>query len=89
VDKGTVVRSLASGMAALAVFGDDLGDLPAFDAAAELATHGVAVARVAVVDDESAPEVAARADLTVQGAPAAVALLELLAQAGGATAARN
>jgi len=89
VDKGTVVRSLAEGMRAVAVFGDDLGDLPAFDAAAELATHGVAVARVAVVDDESAPEVAARADLTVQGAPAAVALLELLAQADGATAARN
>jgi len=30
VDKGTVVRSLADGMRALAVFGDDLGDLPAF-----------------------------------------------------------
>ena len=33
VDKGTVVRSLAEGMRAVAVFGDDLGDLPAFEAA--------------------------------------------------------
>ena len=31
VDKGTVVRSLVEGMRAVAVFGDDLGDLPAFE----------------------------------------------------------
>ena len=41
------------GMRAVAVFGDDLGDLPAFAAAAELGERGVAVARVAVIDAES------------------------------------
>jgi trehalose 6-phosphate phosphatase len=81
VDKGTVVRSLVEGMRAVAVFGDDLGDLPAFDAVAELAARGVAVARVAVIDAESDELVAARSDLVVEGPAGAVALLERLAQA--------
>ena len=81
VDKGTVVRSLVEGMRAVAVFGDDLGDLPAFDAAAELGAQGVAVARVAVVDAESDVRVAASADLVVDGPAGAVTLLEALAAA--------
>ncbi len=81
VDKGTVVRSLAAGFDAVAAFGDDIGDLPAFDALAELAATGVAVARVAVVDTESPAVVADRADLVVEGPAGAVALLERLAQA--------
>jgi trehalose 6-phosphate phosphatase len=81
VDKGTVVRSLTEGMRAVAVFGDDLGDLPAFDAVAELATRGVAVARIAVVDAESDELVAARSDLVVEGPAGAFTLLEQLAQA--------
>ncbi len=87
VDKGTVVRTLVARMPApvraVAVFGDDLGDLPAFDAAAALRTEdpGLHVVRVAAVDHESPPEVAARADLTVDGAQGAAALLEQLAQA--------
>jgi trehalose 6-phosphate phosphatase len=80
VDKGTVLRSLATGMNALAVFGDDLGDLPAFDAATELAAQGVAVVKVAVVDPESAPEVSAGADMVVEGPTGAKALLEQLVQ---------
>jgi len=88
VDKGTVVRALAARqdlpLHAVAVFGDDLGDLPAFQAVGELVTGTnpeMTVIRVAVVDAESPPEVAAGADLTVAGAPGAVALLEALAQA--------
>jgi trehalose 6-phosphate phosphatase len=81
VDKGTVVRSLAAGMRAVAVFGDDLGDLPAFDAVTELGARGVAVARVAVIDAESDDRVAAGSDLVVEGPAGAVALLEQLAQA--------
>jgi trehalose 6-phosphate phosphatase len=86
VDKGTVLRLLTGGRAAgwdaVAVFGDDIGDLPAFAAAGELAAArpAMAVVRVAVVDHESSPEVAARADMTVEGAVGAVALLEELAQ---------
>jgi trehalose 6-phosphate phosphatase len=85
VDKGTVVRALVQGMEALAVFGDDLGDLPAFAAAAELAASGVDVVRVAAVDEESAPEVAAEADVEVEGPVGALALLEQLAEAAGAS----
>jgi len=81
VDKGTVVRSLVEGMRAVAVFGDDLGDLPAFDAVAELGARGVAVARIAVVDDESDELVAAQSDLVVEGPAGAVTLLERLARA--------
>ena len=80
VDKGTVVRSLVEGMRAVAVFGDDLGDLPAFDAVAELGTLGVAVARVAVIDAESDDRVAAQSDLVVEGPQGAVRLLEQLAE---------
>jgi trehalose 6-phosphate phosphatase len=84
VDKGTVVHTLAerSGpFEVVAVFGDDLGDLPAFEAVGEIGA-GI-VLRVAAVDHESPPEVAARADLTVAGADGAVALLVELAQAVG------
>jgi hypothetical protein len=48
-----------------------------------LAAGGLAVAKVAVVDGESPPEVAARADLVVDGATGAVALLGEVAQALG------
>jgi trehalose 6-phosphate phosphatase len=88
VDKGTVVRALgaehAGRLVAAAVFGDDIGDLPAFAAVGELVgsdgrpLHAV---RVAAVDAESPPEVAARADVTVRGAAGAVALLRALADA--------
>jgi trehalose 6-phosphate phosphatase len=81
VDKGTVVRALVGDMTALAVFGDDLGDLPAFDAARELAAQGVAVALVGVTDAESDPKVAAASDLVVAGPAGAVALLEQLVEA--------
>ena len=83
VDKGSVVRVLAGGLHAVAAFGDDLGDLPAFDALSDLATEGLAVARVAVIDEESPPEVAERADVLVQGAHGAIALLEELLAAAG------
>jgi trehalose 6-phosphate phosphatase len=83
VDKGTVVRSITRGMGAVAVFGDDRGDLAAFAALDEPAARGQSVARVAVVHAESPPEVAAGADVVVEGAPGAVALLELMAQAVG------
>jgi trehalose 6-phosphate phosphatase len=92
VDKGTVVRALvaehdqqaAAPLRSVAAFGDDIGDLPAFAAAAELrAADGrpLLAVRVAAVDAESPPAVAAAADLTVQGADGAVALLRQLADA--------
>jgi trehalose 6-phosphate phosphatase len=87
VDKGTVVQALATEHAGrlreVAAFGDDLGDLPAFEAVGRLGTPEapVGAVRVAAVDAESPPEVAERADLTVPGAAGAVALLRDLAGA--------
>jgi trehalose 6-phosphate phosphatase len=90
VDKGTVVRGLAAEHAgqlrAVAVFGDDMGDLPAFAAAVELTApdgRQLTAVRVAAVDAESPREVAEQADLTVPGAAGAVALLRTLADAAG------
>jgi len=89
VDKGTVVHALAAEHAgrlrAVAAFGDDIGDLPAFAAVGELRDPSGApltAVRVAAVDEESPSEVAARADLTVDGAAGAVSLLRALADAG-------
>ncbi|HEX3333574.1 MAG TPA: trehalose-phosphatase [Acidimicrobiales bacterium] len=91
VDKGTVVRDLAGEYAgrldAMAAFGDDKGDLPAFAALDGLEDpdgRPLHTVRVAAVDHESPPEVAARADLTVAGAAGAVALLRRLADAADA-----
>jgi len=78
-DKGAVVSRLARGRGVVGFVGDDLGDLPAFEALAHLRDAGVEVARVAVVDAESAAEVVAAADLVVEGPQAAVALLWALA----------
>lgn len=78
-DKGSVVARMAAGHGVVAFFGDDVGDLPAFAALDALAATGVAVARVAVADEETAPEVSAAADLVVAGPPEAVALLHRLA----------
>jgi trehalose 6-phosphate phosphatase len=83
VDKGTVVRALAADgpgpLRAVGVFGDDMGDLPAFAAVGELGA--ATVVRVAAVDTESPAAVAEQADLTVEGAAGAVALLTALADA--------
>ena len=60
VDKGTVVRELAAEHAgqlrAVAVFGDDMGDLPAYAAVGELTEPDgspLVAVRVAAVDTES------------------------------------
>lgn len=82
-DKGTVVRMLGAGSAAACCFGDDLGDLAAFGALDDLAATGVSCVRVAVVDEESPPEVAASADLVVDGPAGALALLRALVESVG------
>lgn len=88
VDKGTVVRALAAERAGrlddAAAFGDDIGDLPAFEALAGLRKPDgtpLYTVRVAAVDTESPRQVADVADLTVAGATGAVALLAALRDA--------
>jgi trehalose 6-phosphate phosphatase len=85
IDKGSVTGELVEAYAAACFVGDDLGDLPAFvalDRASE--TRGTVTVKVAAVDDESAPEVAAAADIVVGGPQGALAVLGWLADRASA-----
>ncbi len=83
-DKGAALQAFAVERHAGAVLfaGDDLGDLPAFDAVAMLRRGGVAGVAVCSSSAE-VTELAARADLVVDGPGGVVALLEGLADAVG------
>jgi trehalose 6-phosphate phosphatase len=70
-DKGTVVSELADGLEAAYFVGDDIGDLPAFNAVHAMG-NGVAVA---VRSSESPPELLAAADLVVDGPEGALEFL--------------
>ena len=79
IDKGTVVRELAAGYEAVCFLGDDVGDLAAFDALAQLAAKGVHTLAVAVRSEESPAELLAAADLVVDGPPGVLEVLTRLA----------
>lgn len=70
-DKGDAVRRVVaeSGARSVVVAGDDLGDLPAFAAAAQLVAKGGDGLRVAVCSAEAPPELLTDADLVVEGPP--------------------
>jgi trehalose 6-phosphate phosphatase len=80
VDKGTALTDLVTERAADSVLfcGDDLGDLPAFAAVRALRAEGIPGCAVASASAES-PQVAAAADLVVDGPEGIVALLAALA----------
>ncbi len=78
LDKGTVVEQLAGAARAACFLGDDVGDLPAFDALDRLAERGVATLRVAVTTAESVADVVDRADAQVEGPEGALDLLRAL-----------
>jgi trehalose 6-phosphate phosphatase len=79
-DKGDCVRSLVADLGARQVIfaGDDLGDLPAFDAVDELRAAGVAGLLVCSASDEQ-DALVARADLVLDGPIEVAAWLEGLA----------
>jgi trehalose 6-phosphate phosphatase len=79
-DKGATLRSFADSRKASAVcyVGDDLGDLPAFDAVEAMRHNGLAGLTVASGSAE-VTEVAGRADLVVDGPAGVVTLLTTLA----------
>jgi trehalose 6-phosphate phosphatase len=83
-DKGGVLRRLATERLPAAVLfaGDDVGDLPGFAAVAELRAAGTPGLTVASASPEAA-EVAARADVVVDGPGGIVTLLARLADAVG------
>ena len=73
-DKGTATLTLAEGCATVAFVGDDLGDLPAFQALDALRDEGVDIIKVASGGRELPGEIAAAADLVVDGPEAVVDL---------------
>lgn len=79
-DKGGALRRVVTETKPTAVLfiGDDVGDVPAFEAVTELRGTGVPAYGVAVASTEAAPEVVAAADLRVDGPAAVVALLTAL-----------
>jgi trehalose 6-phosphate phosphatase len=80
-DKGDAVRRVITESAArsVVVAGDDLGDLPAFAAAAQLAAEDGDALRVAVRSAEAPTALLAEADLVVDGPAGLRDLLERLA----------
>jgi trehalose 6-phosphate phosphatase len=78
-DKGTVVRALLDDVDIVCFIGDDVGDLPAFDALDEFAAAGGTAVRLVVESDETAAELRRRADALLAGPAAVLELLEALA----------
>ena len=79
VDKGTVVDDVVRDMAGACFLGDDLGDLPAFDALDRLrARTGAHTVRVGVRSAEAPIELLERSDLTVDGPAGALEVLRAL-----------
>jgi trehalose 6-phosphate phosphatase len=77
-DKGTAVREVTDGLAAVCFLGDDVGDLPAFAELERLRAEGVATVRVAVRSDEAPTELLDAADVVVDGPEGARDLLQEL-----------
>ena len=80
-DKGMALSALVEQMHARSVLyvGDDVGDLPAFEVCGRLRAAGSSAWAVAAASEE-APQVAARADIVVDGPAGVVRLLTELAQ---------
>jgi trehalose 6-phosphate phosphatase len=78
-DKRGALLSLCDPRPSVVLFaGDDVGDLPAFDAVDELRAEGVAGVLVFSASDEGPPRLRERADLVVDGPAGVVALLARL-----------
>jgi trehalose 6-phosphate phosphatase len=77
-DKGSALLEVTEGLAAVCFIGDDVGDLPAFDALDGLAGEGVATIRVAVQSNEAVPDLVSRADVVLDGPEEVKGLLQRL-----------
>jgi trehalose 6-phosphate phosphatase len=78
VDKGTVVVERSEGLRAVAYLGDDVGDLPAFEALDRLAEQGVQAVKVAVRTPDVSEALLARSHVHVDGPPGVLELLRSL-----------
>ena len=78
-DKRGALLSLCDPRPSAVLFaGDDVGDLPAFDAVDELRAQGIAGVLVCSASDEVPPQLRERADLVVDGPAGVVELLRSL-----------
>jgi trehalose 6-phosphate phosphatase len=75
LDKGTVLAGAAEGRRQVCFFGDDVGDLSAFDALDRMAAEGASVVKVGVESPEAPDELLERADVTVDGPDGSLSLL--------------
>ena len=81
-DKRGALLSLCDPRPSAVLFaGDDVGDLPAFDAVDELRAQGVPGVLVCSASDECPPQLRERADVVVDGPAGVVALLARLLDA--------
>lgn len=78
VDKGTVVSELLKAVDVACFIGDDVGDLPAFDALDRFAMGGGVAVRFVVESTETDPGLRGRADALLAGPPAVLELLQRL-----------
>lgn len=78
-DKRAALLSLCDPLPAAVLFaGDDLGDLPAYDAVEELSARGAVGVTVCSGSEEGPAALRDRADVVVDGPPGVVALLRTL-----------
>ena len=78
LDKGTALQSLSSGLQGVCMFGDDRGDLSAFDAVDGLGRLGLNKVNIVVIGSNTPDELRQRADLVVHGPSGALAALHQL-----------
>jgi trehalose 6-phosphate phosphatase len=78
-DKGSVVEELGSGLRAVLLAGDDVGDIPAFEALARLHAAGISTLGVVVTGPEVPRGLTEVADVTVDGPQGLLVLLDELA----------
>ena len=77
-NKGKVVGDLSQGLEAVCFFGDDVGDLPAFDALDALRAGGVHTLKVVARSSEAPARLLDAGDVVVDGPEGALAVLSRL-----------
>jgi trehalose 6-phosphate phosphatase len=78
-DKGTIVDELTAGARVACYVGDDVGDLPAFDALDRFEQSGGTGVRLVVRSDETDPALLERADAVLDGPTEVLEVLRSLA----------
>ena len=77
-DKGHVVKELTPGLDAVCFFGDDVGDLPAFEAVDALRAQGVHTLKVVARSTEAPSRLLEAGDVVVNGPVGALEVLKQL-----------